>query len=843
MLDQVKAVLRELRYDIIGEISEPPHVERRAPLSAAWRSHPVAALAKEVAGSADELWTHQTEALERLDRGENIALATATASGKSLVFTMAALRAILDDPEARVAVFYPLKALSQDQERRWHDALRRLGLPETLFARIDGSVPPSNRERMLQNARLLLLTPDIVHHWMLRNAAIRAVRAFIENLALVVIDEAHVYDAVFGTNAAFLFRRLLALHRLLTGGQRRPIRFVAASATMVDAAEHMRRLTGQAFQIVDGSRNGAPHAGRNVLHIRFPPVGQTAFTELGRLIARLVLAMPTTRLIAFTDSRQGVEKVVLPIEHGNVLPYRAGLEDEDRREILSALQQGQLRGVVSTSALELGIDIPDLKLGLTLGVPWSRRAFHQRVGRVGRHCPGVFLVLAPADQFHRMGTSFEEYYRSSVEPTHIYLGNRFVQYAHARCLVREVEDFGGKNLPQADWPVDFEQVYRYALPGAGRPRDFDQVHQIGGDDPHLNYGLRTNVEPQLKIQEHQTGEKLGSVDRMQAVREAYPGACYLYLSRPYRVDSWWGAVGHGEIRVTRMKKPIPTQPLLEVYVNIDLLEGADSGILNGHVRASDQGFLAEVHLQVVERVIGYMIGKERYYYRDMMDDRPQYRPKTRDFRTTGVVLMIDEPWFNSNVKRTLKENLNEIVPQTFGISPVDIAWTGSRIAVLKDGKPHSLRRALAVYDTSVGGLRLTEPVYTRFEELLGALQVTGWSWTERLNRWWESLLLGERGVLDTCDRKPEEGWIRVLAPGSRALVRSQAGDLHEAVVHTPCLIDVPEFGIVGEIGYEIEAPEGSRRRVVAKAVQSAEDGWEMVDWNPQTGEIRPLEEE
>jgi len=712
MLATLEEILKELSYDVLGKIHAPPRAERRTPLPADWREHPVAVLAKSVSTSDDALWAHQVEALTALDRGENVVLVTATASGKSLVFMMAALRMLIDDPQARIAVFYPLKALSQDQEARWRNALRFLNMPETLCARIDGSVPVPESDRLLEAARLLLLTPDIAHHRLLRNAATRAVRTFVENLALVVLDEAHVYDAVFGTNAAFLFRRLLALHRLLAEG--RSVRFVAASATMADAAEHMRRLTGQAFHVIDESRNGAPHAGRDVLHVRFPPIGQTAYAELGKLITRLVEALPDRRFIAFADSRQGVEKVVLPIEREDVLPYRAGLEDRDRLDILAALQEGRLRGVVSTSALELGIDVPDLELGFTLGVPWSRRAFHQRLGRVGRRSRGAFLVLAPADQFRRMGTTFEEYYHSPVEPTHIYLGNRFVQYAHARCLVREIEDFGGRKLPRADWPDGFDQVYRYALPGAGRPRDFDPVHQIGGDDPHLNYGLRTNVEPQLRILEHQTGQGLGSVDRMQAVREAYPGACYLYLGRPYRVDRWASAVGHGEIRVTRMERPLPTQPLLEIYVNVDLLEGADSGILNGHVRASDRGFLAEVHLQVVERVVGFKIGNQKYYYRDMSERKPHYKPKTRDFRTTGVIFMIDEDWFDSEAKRSLKANLSDIVSQTFGISPVDISWTGSRIALLRDGRPHSLRRALAIYDTSVGGLRLTEPVYTRF---------------------------------------------------------------------------------------------------------------------------------
>lgn len=613
MLASLKEILEDLGYEIVGEIHVPPRPERRAPLTADWRDHPVAALAKEVGGPANGLWNHQTEALARFGRGENVVLTTATASGKSLVFQMAALRTLMDDPDARIAVFYPLKALSQDQEEKWRKALRCVGLPESLFARIDGSVQMPERDAALERARILLLTPDVVHRWMLRNAASRTVRSFVTDLALIVLDEAHVYDAVFGTNAAFLFRRLLALHALLAGRSRRRIRFVAASATMADAVGHMHRLTGQAFSLIDEALNGAPHAGRDLLHVHFPPVGQMAYAELGKLIARIVKAMPELRFIAFADSRQGVEKTVLPIEREDVLPYRAGLENVDRTQILSALRQGHLRGVVSTSALELGIDIPDLELGLNLGVPWSRRAFHQRVGRVGRRSRGIFLMLAPADQFHRMGTTFERYYHSSVEPTHIYLGNRFVQYCHARCLVREVEDFGGRKLPpEADWPEGFEQVYRYALPGAGRPRDFDHVHQIGGDDPHLNYGLRTNVEPQLAIVEKETGDKRGSVDRRQAIREAYPGACYLYLGHPYRVDDWRAVAGHGEIRVRSMERPVPTQPLLEVYVNVDLLEGADNGILNGHVRASDRGFLAEVHLQVFERVVGYMIGKEKY---------------------------------------------------------------------------------------------------------------------------------------------------------------------------------------------------------------------------------------
>lgn len=175
----------------------------------------------------------------------------------------------------------------------------------------------------------------------------------------------------------------------------------------------------------------------------------------------------------------------------------------------------------------------------------------------------------------------------------------------------------------------------------------------------------------------------------------------------------------------------------------------------------------------------------------------------------------------------------------FGISPVDIEWTGSRIALLKDGHPRSLHKALVVYDTSVGGLRLTEPVYSRFEEILEALRMAKWPRVEALHRWFGSLVAGERGLLDTRASGPPEGWLRVLAPGSRVFIRS--GQLQEAVVRRPCLINLPEYGIIDKLGYELEVPDGMRQ-VIDDAVEPAEDGWEMVDWNPTTGEIRPLEE-
>lgn len=582
MQEQLHALLKDLRYEVIDRLELEPRPARFAPLPPSWASHPVARLVDRFAG---QLWVHQTEALAYLERGAHVVLSTATASGKSLVFILAALRTVLDDNQARVLIFYPLKALSQDQENKWREAIRSFGLPEEILCRIDGSIAATQREALLAHARIALLTPDIAHHWLLRQASGMVQKEFLAHIALIGLDEAHVYDALFGTNTAFLLRRLLSLRAKLASRRIAEPRFIAASATMVGARDHMRRLTGHDFTVIDESKNGAPHAGRDILHISFDSRGNNAYDAFGKLLAAILEALPDTRFIAFADSRQGVEKVSRTAAHwrsieGSVFPYRAGLEEKDREEILRALQSGRLRGVVSTSALELGLDIHELELGLNLGLPWSRRAFHQRLGRIGRQSRGCFCILAPFDQFAKTGLDLKTYYELPPEPTTIYLHNRFVQYAHARCLVRELEDKENRKLPSQDWPEGFADIYQYALPGAGRPAEFDSVHRLGGDDPHLTYGLRANVETQLQIVERLENRKLGNMDLKQAIREAYPGACYLYLGQPYRVEQWKSGIQQGEIFVAKMSKAIPTQPMLEIYVNLDMTDERNGGIIN-----------------------------------------------------------------------------------------------------------------------------------------------------------------------------------------------------------------------------------------------------------------------
>lgn len=306
------------------------------------------------------------------------------------------------------------------------------------------------------------------------------------------------------------------------------------------------------------------------------------------------------------------------------LPYRAGYEADDRREIERRLRKGALRGVVSTSALELGIDIPSLRVGLNLGVPPTRKAYRQRLGRVGRKGPGVFVVIATHNAFQMYGTSFREYHDMSVEPSYLYLDNRFMQFAHARCLAVELESLGApsKTPPRVVWPDGFRDIHKMARPGGNRSKEFDGIADLGGDTPHHGYPLRNVGEARFQITMRYTDKKIGEMNQTQALRECYPGATYFHLLRAYKVIAWHTNVFDSSIRVTPTA-PFLTQPKIITWVNADL---TSNGILENHIIRGEHGFLAECQMQVTERVEGYYDHKNNFYdYRELQQKNSNMR--------------------------------------------------------------------------------------------------------------------------------------------------------------------------------------------------------------------------
>lgn len=432
-------IVRATGATIVEEFELPVRPERLAAIPASYAEERITNWLHAMTGSS-QIYTHQRICLEQVDNGANVVLNTSTASGKTLAFLAPIMRGLMQNPREKALLLYPQKALGGDQRKRIEAALAAADMVGDLVGVINGDVPMEERFGIIERASLVLATPDVVQSWVMRLSATPQVQAFLRALRWLVIDEAHVLEGVFGSNTAFLLRRLLlAIDRACSadGANCPPLQVIAASATMRDAAAHMQQLTGRGFVEVGEADNGAPFHGLTMLHVDGPAYGPAAEAYFAELCARVADDISPHAFIAFADTRQGVEHICQMVQRDDVLPYRGGYEPRDRQCIEQALWNGNLRGAISTSALELGVDIPQLPVGLNLGVPQTRKAFRQRVGRIGRSMPGVFALVAPANEFSRLGGSMREFFEGEVEPSRLYLDNPYIQLQAARCLVEE----------------------------------------------------------------------------------------------------------------------------------------------------------------------------------------------------------------------------------------------------------------------------------------------------------------------------------------------------------------------------------------------------------------------
>ena len=841
---------------LIERIDLPAREERRLPIPEAFRNRSLRDFFATVVKTGKGLWRHQSLALEYAAAEKNVVLSTGTASGKSLVFQAAGLRLILEDPEARILVFYPLKALAADQMGSWQRAIDKLGLAAETVGMIHGGVLADERAKIMDTARIVLMTPDVCHAWFMRQVSTPSIRRFLASLRLVVIDEAHVLEAVFGSNVAYLLRRMQVARALVArrSGRQPPLQIIAASATISDPAAHLERLTGVPFALVNEQDDGSSTYERHLLHVSVPDVSNDA---VGDFLGSLLNDSEQGSFITFADSRQGVERIADRLDHDGVRPYRSGYEENDREKIERALQKGKLRGVVSTSALELGINIPHFSVGLNVDIPNSRKAFRQRVGRIGRSQPGVFAVLADAQAFRRHGSTFKDYWDGSVEPSHLYLENRFMQFMHARCLSDELDALGWKQTrPPASvtWPDGFQEVYEFARPSGARPREFDPVAQVGGDEPHLNYPLRNIGEISFKLRgvQNMPGDGIGSITLPQAIRETYPHAVYLHLARRYRVVEWRNSAFERFIRLAQTTMPPITRPLLQTYVNAAV---DDLGIVAGHYKESEAGLLCECDLQVTERVIGYRERGVNKLYKDLRQENPRLTAKTRDFRTTGIVLRIDQPWMHEKgLKENIADALKDLVVREYSVSPQDINCVATNIALVQKGMRKAISDGIVIYDSTYGSLRLTEPIFTDLGRLIErferAIELTEpdedpplpESAVRNLRKWWEEL--SDTTVPPVEDNVIPDGFIQVLKPESRVSMRDNQGVLRDIEIVAPEMFDPRSLGYEGDIKlvyqYRLDgSPSGnSSMKVAADAVTPTGDEWSWVLWSPTTGEFR-----
>ncbi len=610
--------------------SEPEYGEPAAPLKPGIKS------ALETLGIRS-LYSHQAKGIDLIKEGKNLVIMTPTASGKSLIYNIPVLESILDDPNAHAIYLFPLKGLEQDQLKALRELSTGLPIDRTNVSKqsrsraftpelceiYDGDTTAYRRKKIREMPPGVVLTnPDMLH--LAINAFHQKWERFLRNLKYVVIDEVHTYRGVFGSHVAHVLRRFRRIARLYGSD---PV-FIACSATIANPRELAGMLTGLPFELLD--KSGAPQGKRFFMFIN-PIPEMSPYTVATKLFISSVRSGFKT--IAFTKTRKITElmhtwvKEGAPDISGKISSYRAGFLPEERREIEGMLFNGTLSGVISTSALELGVDIGGLDVCILVGYPGTVSSTWQRSGRVGRTGRDSLIVMVAhenaLDQYFMRNPG--DFFRRNAEAAVIDSENRPILKSHLLCAAAEAY------LKPGDAIYD---IPKYGLVLDELEKEGKIRHWKKGDIwyprsryPQREVSIREAGQSYVIIRED--GSMIGESSSSRVIRELHPGAVYLHKGTQYRVARLDLAERKVFCRAAEdlnyYTRPISNEDT-EIISLIDKKELKNATVNLGM-------------LKVTERVLGYR--KKEIHTQESLGEFPLDLPPSV-FTTMGVWMEVNE---------------------------------------------------------------------------------------------------------------------------------------------------------------------------------------------------------
>ncbi|MGH7726594.1 MAG: DEAD/DEAH box helicase [Candidatus Eiseniibacteriota bacterium] len=670
------------------------------------------ALARALAGiGIEKLYTHQARAIDCVRAGRSVVLVTGTASGKTLAYNLPVVERLLANPDAHALYLFPTKALAQDQLK----SLGRLldagdGFRERIHPGVyDGDTSVAARRKLRQQGNVILSNPDMLHQGILPYHAKWA--RFFRGLAVVVVDEIHTYRGIFGSNVALVLRRL---RRIAQHYGANPV-FVCCSATIRNPDELAQALVGEPVEVV--TDDGSPRGPRTIAfwNPRFLDRDRlerrSANADGGRMFADLLRRGAST--IVFAKARVTAEiiyryarEVLVERSPGlaaRIAPYRSGYLPEERRDIERRLFSGELAGVVSTNALELGIDVGSLDAAILVGFPPTIASTWQQAGRAGRRQdPALAVVVAYNDPIDQYLMRHPEYFfeqtpeAAVVDPHNPYLLAGHLASAAYELPVTPADDalFG----PQAAELLD-------ALADDGQVRAIDgRWFWASTDYPAGRINLRTIADNTFTIVDGtKHNEVLGTVDAISAPELVYPEAIYLHEGRSYFVQKL----------DLEMKTAIVEPREVDYYTQPVL----DTNIVVGEP-ARTRAELAFGEATVSWATVG--MKKVRFHSLDSIGYKPLDLPRlTLD---TAAVWFVPPSGARAAVKRaghSPGEALSGVRNLVVTLMPLFAMCDPADIGAVLDSKNLG-RQGLFVFDRYPGGLGFAEQAFHRFEELLAA---------------------------------------------------------------------------------------------------------------------------
>src|SRR6059036_2307089 len=692
-----------------------------------------------------ELYSHQARAWELIDKGHHVVVVTPTASGKTLCYNLPALQALVRQPDARVLYLFPTKALAQDQLAELEELARQL--PEMRMFTYDGDTPQDARRAVRARANLVLTNPDMLHSGILPHHTKWA--SLFQNLRYIVIDELHAYRGVFGSHLANVLRRLRRICRHYGSAPQ----FIMASATIANPGELAGRLIGEPVEEI--SESGAPTGDRvfvcynppvvnPALGIRAPYIGEAAKLALRFLKEKIAT-------IVFAQSRLATEVLLTSIksgvadktgDSGIVRGYRGGYLPTRRRAVEKGLREGEVLGVVSTNALELGVDIGHLDVAVLAGYPGAIASLWQQAGRAGRRSgssAAVFVATsAPLDQF--MVTHPDYLFGASPEHARVNPDNPFILVNHLKCAAFE--------LPFAP-SADGDGVEKFGevdvRPELAALEDEGLLHQAGGrwhwaseTYPADHISLRTVTTDNFLVidttarDEKQTKRRqiIAEVDWGSAFATIYPKAIYLVESEPYEVQ---------ELHFREDEEKVAYVKRVAVDYFTDAVSAKGVLILRRLTEAPPAPYVAEQgEVLVAEKVVGFK--KIKLGTLENVGSGEVELPQQEMQTTAAWVTITPETLASVSASREeLIDGLRAVTYMLHHLAPIfllcDIRDLGSWLGDTTPAEPGAVatrdsakRRLMSaerfnptiyLYDSHAGGIGLAERLFEILPDLLG----------------------------------------------------------------------------------------------------------------------------
>ena len=648
-----------------------------------------------------KLFKHQVDAIRCVQDGKHVLIATPTASGKSLVFNLSVVETLLRNRSAKALYVFPLKALEQDQLKNLNGFIK--GMPGIqISARIyDGDTSSYARKQIrTQVPEILVTNPDMLHSGIL--AYHESWEELFENLSYVIFDEVHTYRGIFGSHMNQVIRRLKRICRHHGSNPQ----FILLSATVNNPKRFGESLIEENVEVINVS--GAPRSGQHFLFLN--PVASPNFSAAKLFIHCLQSGF---RTIAFTQSRKITELIHLwvsqlaPKLKDKISSYRAGFMPEERRDIERRLASGDLLGVVSTSALEMGIDIGYLDICLLVGYPGTMINTWQRGGRVGRSGRESLIILVAKpdalDQYFMKHPSdfFERPLEAAVLDPH----NPYVVESHLPCAAAEhpitMDDsrYWPKNL--ADHLENLEKQGALARTADAPPTWFSQKR-----NPHQGVNIRS-VGASYTIFEKETGQAIGTVDGIRALKECHPGAVYLHRAQQYLVD-----------HLLLEKRDIIAHPSDLQYFTRSLSEKETEIIQVTRSRPKEQFIVREGRVKVTERIVGYE--KRALPGQELLGTQPLDLPP-QVFETVGFWIEIEDAFYKHVEKEGLHfmGGIHAIEHAAIGIFPLFALCDRNDIGgISHTHHPQIGKSAIFIYDGYPGGVGLAQHGFEMVTEIL-----------------------------------------------------------------------------------------------------------------------------